>query len=419
MTSSDHRHLLPLERVASDAEVATAFSVAARVTLGQLAAAPGRPAAMAPFDSLLGESWRLDELRRAGRPIVGVLCNFAPEELILALGAVPLRLDLGQSDAARAGGRVLPADVCPAIKCIVGAELAQLPYYREAQLLVVPTACDGKKKLARVLGDSREVFVLELPVRKGGPRSPAAWVEQVRALADRLQRLTGRSLRRGALREAIELLNRRTAVARRLNELRWQRPGALSGADALLVFQATFVADPAWWVEKAEALLRELEARPAATGDRRVRLLLTGSPVLFPDFRLLQIVEAAGATIVADETCAGTERLHHPVVVDEWTTPAMLRAVADKALLPCTCPCFVSSDDRIDRLLELARVSGAQGVLHHTLRLCQLYDLELPAVSAAARQRELPLLNIYTEHGAEDAAVIQNRVEAFVEMLQQ
>jgi benzoyl-CoA reductase/2-hydroxyglutaryl-CoA dehydratase subunit BcrC/BadD/HgdB len=97
----------------------------------------------------------------------------------------------------------------------------------------------------------------------------------------------------------------------------------------------------------------------------------------------------------------------------------MLRAVAEKALLPCTCPCFVSGDERIDRLLELARASRARGVIHHTLRLCQLYDLELARVSAALRERDLPLLNVYAEHGAEDTAVLRNRVEAFVEMLQQ
>jgi benzoyl-CoA reductase/2-hydroxyglutaryl-CoA dehydratase subunit BcrC/BadD/HgdB len=106
-------------------------------------------------------------------------------------------------------------------------------------------------------------------------------------------------------------------------------------------------------------------------------------------------------------------------VIDEGTVAGMLRAAADRTLLPCTCPCFVSNDDRIDRILERARRSGAQGVIHHTLRLCQLFDLDLPRVSAALKAAGIPMLSVTSEGGGEDSALLRNRVEAFLEMLQQ
>jgi benzoyl-CoA reductase/2-hydroxyglutaryl-CoA dehydratase subunit BcrC/BadD/HgdB len=415
------RHPLPLEPIASDAELPAALEAAARETVARLAATPGRPAAMAPFDRLLTEPARHDELVRDPRPVVGTLCNFVPEELVLAAGAIPIRLDYSLSSAARAGARGLAADVCPVVRALVGAQLGALPGFRVADLIVVPTSCDGKRKLVRALGDQREVHTLALPQEREGRRAQAAWREEIAALARRLEALTGHRIRRGALRDAIELLNRRSALARELAELRVKRPGTISGRDAFLVLQASFIADPTWWNERTRALLDELTTRPS-TEPPALRLLLAGSPVLFPDLHLLELVEgshAATAVIVADEMCSATERLYHPTVIDETTVPGILRAAADRTLLPCTCPCFIANDDRIDRILERARSSSAQGIIHHTLRLCQLFDLELPRVSAAVRESGLPMLSVTSEGSGEDSALLRNRIEAFLEMLQQ
>lgn len=375
---------------------------------------------MAPFDSLFLEPWRLEQIRSSGRPVVGHLCNFAPEELIFAAGAVPLRLDVGHSEAAAAGGRILAPDICPEVRSLVGALCGRLPYHDLVDLMVIPTACDGKKKLVQVW--EGETWIMELPQQKTGARHQAWWQEEVKSLAHRLHRLTGRKVGRAALKRAVRLYNQRTDLCRRMNTLRQTHPGILDGRDALLVMQASFIADPIWWVEQAGALVEELEQRAKAPeetagGGDLPRLLLIGSPMLLPDYRLLDIVAQCGAVVVADELCSGTQRLHHPVVVDEWSRGGLLRAVADKGLLPCTCPCFVSGEHRIHRILELARSSRATGVIHHTLRLCQLFDMELPAVTAALREQGLPLLNIHTEYGSEDAALIKNRVEAFLEML--
>ena len=74
-------------------------------------------------------------------------------------------------------------------------------------------------------------------------------------------------------------------------------------------------------------------------------------------------------------------------------------------------------DLRVDRVLELCQASGAAGVVHHTLRLCQLFDMEVPRLSAALKERGLPLLNLHAEYTTDGGAALKNRVDAFVEML--
>ena len=64
------RHPAPFVRTAADEALPRAYAAAARATIDRLAALPGRPRALEPFDSLLCDDWRLEEIRRSGRVVV-------------------------------------------------------------------------------------------------------------------------------------------------------------------------------------------------------------------------------------------------------------------------------------------------------------------------------------------------------------
>ena len=59
--------------------------------LAALRVVKGRPASISYFEDVLTSSKREEEIRASNSPVVGVYCNFAPEELIHAAGAVPVR----------------------------------------------------------------------------------------------------------------------------------------------------------------------------------------------------------------------------------------------------------------------------------------------------------------------------------------
>jgi len=391
-------------------------------TLEALAAQADRPAGIEPFDRFFSDGAREKAFLKegAGVPVVGQLCNFAPEELILAAGAVPVRLDIGCQHAAGEGEKLLPAEICCAVHAAAGAIEKDLwPAASRVDLLVIATSCDAKKKLATVLSENHEVFTLQLPVSHRETRSREWWRKEIQRLAERLSKLTGKKITRSSLKEAVGMVNRRTQAVRRLNELRKNPRPPISGADALLVMQTAFLADLAWWIEKTGALCDELEQRVTDGKGRvpRARILLSGSPVLWPDFKLPLLVQECGADVVADELCSGTQRLHHPVVVDEWTKGGLLRAAAERVLLPCTCPCFQETGARLDRLLELVESHKIDGILHHTLRLCQLYDLDAARLQKLFKQKDIPWQSVRTDFSPEDLGRIKNRIEAFVEMV--
>jgi len=55
-----------------------------------------------------------------GRPIVGILCEFTPREIILAAGAVPVCLCGGSATTIPEAEQYLPANLCPLIKSTFG-----------------------------------------------------------------------------------------------------------------------------------------------------------------------------------------------------------------------------------------------------------------------------------------------------------
>lgn len=387
-------------------------------SLDKLIEYPNRPRAMEHFDRLIREGLRQKDLE-VSSPVVGYWCNFVPDELVMAASAVPIRLDLGCDCLPRAADQLMPRDVCCVVRANAGAELRSVWQYEKADLLVTPTSCDGKKKLATRLSEKREVHVLSLPPFDRGDRSVSWWFTEINLLVNRLQKLTGKRISRRSLKSAIELVNHRSQLLRQLNALRMNACLPISGADAFLVMQSSFFADCSWWIEKTESLIEELQKRVSIDKGvkPKARILLTGSPILWPDYRLLFMLSDVGAEVVADELCSGTQRLYHPTVVDEWTREGMIRAAAERVLLPCTCPCFSESDARWDRLCELIDQYKVDGVVHHTLRLCQLYDTEAMSLSSKLIEKGLPVLQIQSELGIKDDGRLRNRVEAFVEII--
>ena len=58
--------------------------------------------------------------RPQGRPVVGIMCEFTPREIILAAGAVPVCLCGGSAATIPAAEQFLPANLCPLIKSTFG-----------------------------------------------------------------------------------------------------------------------------------------------------------------------------------------------------------------------------------------------------------------------------------------------------------
>jgi benzoyl-CoA reductase/2-hydroxyglutaryl-CoA dehydratase subunit BcrC/BadD/HgdB len=384
-----------------------------------------RPARMGYFDGVIrgahGERVReIVERRAAGGKFVGTFCIYVPDELVLALGAVPVALCGGTSLSIPYAEKMLPRDICPLVKSTLGLALSNTcPYGPIEDLAVGETTCDAKKKTWDMLAGDGGFHVLEVPQKKG-LRDRELWNEEVFQFKARLEELTGRTLEPEKLAQAVRLMNGKRRALARLNGFRKEANLPISGLDALVVMQGALVDDPARFTEELEALNEELADRvrmgvSVSPGGAK-RLMVSGCPSVMGNWKLHALLESAGAVVVCDETCTGSR--YYENLVDETAggLDAQIAAIAAR-YLRIDCSCFSPNDERLGSVLRLAGDYRVDGVVQYVLQYCHTYNIEAARVAAALKEAGVPSLKVVTDYSEEDTGQLRIRVDAFLEGL--
>lgn len=384
-----------------------------------------RPKGMDYLDFVVSEihGLRIEELleaKKRGRKVIGTFCLYVPEEIVLAAGGVSVGLCAGADIGTEAAEQILPRNTCALIKSFVGFKLAGLcPYVEACDLVIGETTCDGKKKAYEVFGDLKDTFVTEIPHMKTG-QSRKLWRSEIGRLAAKIEEVTGREITADALREAVKVVNAKRKALHRLSSVRKAKPSPISGRDALLINQVQFYDDPARFTEKLGALSDELDERvkegegvaPAGAP----RIMVSGCPMAAPNWKVPFLIEKQGAVIVAEESCVGERGTRNLVKEDGPSREEILDRIADR-YLQIDCACFTPNAERLDHIAEMARDYDVDGVIHYTIQFCTPYAVEAHKVKKALDGAGVPFLGLETDYSMEDAARLEMRVQAFLEMI--
>lgn len=357
--------------------------------------------------------------KASGRFIAGILCEFAPRELILAAGGVPVCLCGGSADTVLPAEQFLPSNLCPLIKSTFGYHATRSnPFLEMADLVVAETTCDGKKKMFELMGQSRPMAVLPLPHQPDAADALDRWTAELRRfkamLADRFGPVTDESLA-----AAVGLMNRERALRRRLADLMAGDRPPLTGRQ-LLQFKSIIsgIEDDLLQYERLLDLFALGGALPgsprAMPGSNPVRVLITGVPMVHGAERVLELIEGCGAVVVCMENCTGLK----PILDDVQPSRAdLVQALAEKYL---HLPCSVMSPNRrrFDSLRALARKFRPDCVVELVWQACLTYDIESCQVRQLCEDAlGLPYLKITTDYSPGDSARLTARVEALFELV--
>ena len=385
----------------------------------------GRPQAMGYFDDVVkrlhgARPWELYQHKQAGGKVVGTYCVYVPDEVIYALGAVSTGLCGGDQFWVPGGEKVLPANTCALIKSSLGSRLDRTsPFCQVADLFVGENTCDGKKKAWEILGRDVDMHVMDVPQMKR-EKDVTAFAGEIMDLARRLEEMTGQKLSADKLRQGMALINGRRAALQRLQKTREARPAPISGKDALMVVQVGFYDDPARFAQKVNLLCDELEARVAAGQgvfpSDAPRVMITGSPMAAPNWKLHHMIESAGAVVVAEEICTGTRFFENLVDDSAQDVEGLVMALSQR-YMKNNCACFTPNPGRLEDILRLAGEHQVDGVIEYCLQFCALYATESHLVAEALKGQGLPFMHLETDYTSQDSGQLVTRVESFVEML--
>lgn len=384
-----------------------------------------RPEAMDYYNFVIAEihGVRPQELIKAqeeGKKVFGTFCVYVPDELIFAANAIATGLCGGSQFWVPGGEKVLPTNTCPLIKASVGARLDRTcPFFRIADMYIGETTCDGKKKAWEILGEDVPVHVMDLPQMKR-EKDIKAWAEEIKELKKVIEEFTGNKVTEESLSESIKLINNKRKALSRLYECRKADKVPISGRDALVISQIAFYDDPARFTQMTNKLCDELEQRIkdgiSVVKEGTKRILLTGTPLAVPNWKLHNIIETSGAVVVCEEMCTGTRYFENLVDETKTTVDEQIDALADR-YMGINCACFTPNTGRIDDIIRLAKEYKVDGVIDVNLKFCSLYDVEGYTVERALKEAGIPVMGIETDYTDNDAEQLRTRIGAFIEMI--
>lgn len=367
-------------------------------------------------------SRREDAMRPHGIPTVGTYCVMVPPEIIYAQGAMPVKLCGGSHTAFGIGDDIAPRDACPLVKAVMGfEEIDAMPVYQNCSLMAVPVTCDCKKKLAGWLQERRPTAVLHVPANRDRDEDMETFVGELYRFSEQLEQITGVPLTYDNLADACPMTADAQYQLSRFIDMRRKHPLIIRGSFSMAVMNAlsyTWLPD---WTKQLSDLNDELadlaKQKEMAVKENQPRILLTGSPVIFPNFKLPLLIESMGGLLAADETCMGERGFYDPPAIVDRTVDGMLRALSNRATRPCTCPTFADNQRRIYRIRQLIKDYRIQGVIYHVLRGCLVYDYEYRQLEEEMGKLGIPVIRVETDYNEEDVEQLRIRVEAFIELI--
>ncbi len=362
----------------------------------------------------------LIEHQKKGGKVFGTFCVYVPDEIVFAADAIATGLCGGSQFWVPGGEKVLPTNTCPLIKASVGARFDRTcPFFRIADMYVGETTCDGKKKAWEILAEDVPVHVMNLPQMKRA-KDVKAWAEEITEFKNVVEEFTGNKVTAEKLAASIRLINDKRRALARLYDLRKNEKLPISGKDVLLISQIAFYDDPSRFTQMTNALCDELDKRVeegmSVFPEGTKRIMLTGTPLAIPNWKLHNLVETSGGAVVCEEMCTGTRYFENLVDETKETVEEQITALSER-YMNINCACFTPNTGRIDDILRLAKEYKVDGIIDVNLKFCGLYDTEGYLVEKTMKEAGIPVLGIETDYTDSDAQQLRTRISAFIEML--
>ena len=359
----------------------------------------------------------MKEEKDKGRKVVGTFCTYTPKEVIYAADAMSVSLCSTNEETIPEAEKYLPKNLCPLVKSSYGfAVTDKCPYMYFSDIIIGETTCDGKKKMYELLGEIKDMHVMQLPYVKN-EYSLALWKNEIEKLIKVLENKFNIKITDDKLKNAVRLCNEERRAIKELFDLGKLNPSPIKGSDMHeALHSSNFKFDRKLYIEEIKKLTENIKEKysngeiPFSKG--MPRILITGCPTGGLVDKIIKQIEEAGASVVCFENCVGTKNFQN--LVDENKAP--IEAIAERYI---DIPCSVMSpnDKRMETIKQYIEEYAIDGVVDVTLSACHTYAVETEKVRKAVESTGKSYLSIETNYSNSDAGQLRTRLEAFVEML--
>lgn len=351
--------------------------------------------------------WRLCDFP-SGKKNVFVMGNNLPDEMFRMFGITPVRLLGGSRILTGISDSDLPRDADPVARAVYGF----LSQAEGNPLIVVPLVNDSSRKMAYLLKrKGRDVYTVSVPPVKT-KEALAEWGRQMELLAEKLSAYTGRGYSRRKLQKA----GREVADAKRqlqiFEALAGKRQRSLSGIFRMfLPFCYLLADDYGAWTKQCLKLNRRLAGMKEEAGTDIRKVLLFGSPVYFPNYKVPFLLREAGLSFGGNFIV--------PDVVKPYDGTGGFEEMCRRSFVNDASSSYVRNDTLFLKTSQYLKQYPVDGAVCHVLKGQIEYDFEMERFERLFSKYDIPVIRMETDYNDQDVEQLRLRVEAFAEMLKQ
>jgi len=366
----------------------------------------------------------LAEARKKGQKVVGWIGYNIPEELIYALGLIPVRLGNGGDDKlVTIGSSYISSKNCVYTRQLVGEFSEKTdPYILNSDLVAIDSTCIQLYRVGEIIHYYFNVDTVYLGVPRNFylPEAQKYFFKELEEFSSKLEEYAGTKLDTQRFSESIKLFSSIREKIQKLYEFQAGSSAKIGWHEVYNVVQAGYYLDREQYSLYLSELLEELREKQGEPiiedNEGEARVFLAGSVIPPKDHKLIEIIEDLGGRIVGDDLWSGLVPALN-VDIKEPSLESLANAYINRVphgALPYT---DLKTDKRLENFRKSIDTYKAKGVIYHTLRYCDPYSFKATETKNVIKQDGIPLLEIHTEYAGSDVEGIRTRTEAFLEML--
>lgn len=388
--------------------------------------------------------------------ILGLSDEVQPEVLVLGLGIpeallrafhIHYRYLLGGSHTLTAwSDEIVPRDTDPVSRSILGSIFAPEGARFAESLFIILICSDSMRKIAYLLKEEgRKVLTLDVPPDHANPRSIALWEKQLIRMMEAIAAHTRRRISHRKIRNAVRCVSQaRYQLGEFLRGEDWtDERSIITGSGKLLIQNSYYFTDDLNnWGKQLQVLKKEADilrggphkaAEPKRAGQNtapkrvfserqtgdRPRILLTGSPIYFPNYKIPFLIEDAGLSI---RRCLDVSTIRQKELMSAKslrTTAQAVHALAAASLAQDASAAYTCNDTLRAAICREIRSGQIDGIIFHILKGQIEYDFEMTRMEEMFEYYDIPVFRLETDYQDHDIEQLRIRLEAFREMLSQ
>jgi len=352
---------------------------------------------------------QINSYKRQERPVFGYTCSYVPEELIDAMGIIPVRM-LGRAQTIQSAERHFQSYCCSQVRSLMEEFIDGV--YASLDGLLFAHTCDTMQQFHDIYKKNfPKAFVknINFPSRLDGDIPYNYALAETKRFLKSVEEFTGRPLSSDSLKESVTAYNKNRTLLEKLYGLHLKYPVDIPSRlllQSVIMSQCVDKREANKWLEQFLSSFDE----KAPEDSKRKRIMLVGSVNINEE--VYDLADEFGAMIADDDLCTG--RRYFSTQVSEPTVEGVTRRYLSRP------HCAAKHRDVHSRerwLLELIEKRSIDGVIFLYLKFCDPHCFDYPDLRKAIEGKKVPTQLIEMEQSVAQSGQLRTKLQAFVEMI--